>query len=210
MKIGVSEINNIIEHCKSMGYSLRVGDIVYIFALQGFKDKKVVYNALFGVGATAAEVEEYDSSKKMKALSRYLKSKYFKGIPTDDKKEYRDISFDENKEALIKLLDKIQSMAANGEIEKKDAVKLETDIRTKLNDKFAVSDKQDDSKVVVLNKYNDVCPYCHHEVRVKTDEDVIEELKENYILTPKSQIGNNIKQTLDDRKNKRTNTGIAG
>lgn len=207
-KLGISEINNIIEHCKSMGYNLRVGDIVYIFALQGFKDKKVIYNALFGVGATAAEVEEYDTSKKMKALSKYLKTKYFKDMPVAGiGKEYRDISFEENKEALIMRLDDIREMAKNGELKKSDAMRYEIEIRTRLNDKFAVNDKQDDSKVVVLNKYNDICPYCRHEIRTKTDEDVINELKETYVLTPKSKIK---EKKTNDREDKGTNTSIIG
>ena len=192
MKLGIGEINKTIQDCKSMGFDLRMADIMYVFAFQGFKDKNIVYATLFGKGASDSVVNEYDSSKKIKFLKKYMRSNFFKDSLNEpvSKKEYEDITFEENKEALIKLLGRIQTMATSGEIEKKDAVKLETDIRTKLNDKFAVSEKQDEQRVVVLKKYNDIC-VCGREIYRPTRDDIIEDLKKEYDLVPKKKDNGN-------------------
>lgn len=201
-KINIEDFNKILEDAKKMGHSLRMSDIFYTFELQRFESKKIVYSVLFGKGSAQEDIDIYDKSAKIKFLKKYIEANYpidtphsVVGRPRKNKenesKQYEDITFEENKEALIKLLDKIQSMAASGDIEKKDAVKLETDIRTKLNDKFAVSEKQDEQRIIVLSKYNDTCPYCNHEIRRKTDEDMLAEIKEQYILTPKQTYKDN-------------------
>lgn len=199
MKIKESDIRKIINDSKSMGYDLRMADIFYTFALQMFEDKSIVYATLFGVDNAAKDCDVYDSEKKIKFLKKYIKTNYpfesqidvpskGKKIEENNAKQYEDISFEENKEAVIKLLDKIQSMAASGDIEKKDAVKLETDIRTKLNDKFAVSEKQDEQRIIVYKKYNDICQ-CGREIYRPTRDDIIEDLKKEYDLVPKKDNG---------------------
>ena len=195
-KISIDDFNKILADAKKMGYNLRMSDIFYTFDLQRFDNKKIVFSVYFGKGHTQEDIDSYDKSAQMKFLKKYIESNYPIDTPNsavgktrknkeNENKQYEDITFEENKEALIKLLDKIQSMAASGDIEKKDAVKLETDIRTKLNDKFAVSEKQDEQRIIVYSKYNDTCPYCQHEIRRKTDEDMLDEIKEKYILTPR-------------------------
>ena len=70
MKLGIGEINKTIQDCKSMGFDLRMADIMYVFAFQGFKDKNIVYATLFGKGASDLVINEYDSSKKIKFLKK--------------------------------------------------------------------------------------------------------------------------------------------
>lgn len=196
MKIGLTEINDILRDAKSIGHDLRMSDIFYTFALTGFKDKKIVYTVFFGKGASEKDIEEYDSCKKITFLKRYMKANFF----NDDikvrqiskkNKQYEDISFEENKEALVKMLAEIREMSERGELEKKDAVKLETDIRTKLNDKFSVSEKQDEQRVVVLAKYNHICEWTHKECFLQTKEYAMK----HWGLVEKN---NNIKDNSDE------------
>ena len=42
-----------------------------------------------------------------------------------------------------------------------------SDIRVKLAEKFGTSDKSEENRVVVIAKYNDICPYCHREISIK-------------------------------------------
>jgi hypothetical protein len=65
----------------------------------------------------------------------------------------------------------------NNEIDKKDGLKILTDISTKLNDKFGAKEEMKDQIVQVEMKYNDICPYCSHEVarRPMTKEEAIKE-----------------------------------
>lgn len=190
VKIGIEEINKIIKDCQKAGHLLRMPDIGYVCLLQLIKDRNIVYAILHGKGFTKPEISSYDNSGKISFLKKYMKTNFF--ITKQEKefnRAYGDITFEENKEALIKLLDDIRQMAYAGEIDKKDAVKLETDIRTKLNDKFAVSEKQDEQRVVVMKKYNDIC-VCGREIYKPTKDDIIEDLAKDYDLIPKVKDSN--------------------
>lgn len=205
MKITAENIKKIIADGKTMSMPVKMTDIGYVLLLERIEDKYVAYSILNGVGNSNEDIDSYDGSEKIKSLKRYIKGNFSdkknesneikKGA--DDNKlskvngKYTLMTFEENKEALINLLSKIQELAESGEIPKKDAVKLETDIRTKLNDKFQVSEQVDEKRVVVNSKYNDICPYCEHEIRRKTDEDMLAEIKEQYILTPKQPYKDN-------------------
>lgn len=61
-------------------------------------------------------------------------------------------------------------MNENGELDAKDFIKLDIEIRTKLNDKFAVSEKQDEQRIIVETKFNTICPHTHRECWVQTKE----------------------------------------
>lgn len=173
-KLSIDDINKVIQNGALDGHDIRMQDIMYVAALQIFKDKSVVYATLYGKDSSEDKMIAYDSCDKIKFLKKRIKPVSKDANKANGKDEiesqYEDLTFEENKEALIKLLDKIQSMAASGDIEKKDAVKLETDIRTKLNDKFAVSAKQDEQHIIVYPKFNTICPHTRTECWVQTKE----------------------------------------
>lgn len=81
-----------------------------------------------------------------------------------------ELSFEENKGALIKMLDEIKDLELTGDIEHKDAIKMAADIRVKLNDKFSVQDDEKGQIVVVPPKFNGVCPRFHVECYEQTKE----------------------------------------
>ena len=177
MKIGVNEINKTIEDCKSMGFDLRMADMFYTFALQGFKDKSIVYAVLFGKGATEEDVDEYDTSKKIKFLKKYMKSNFFGNEvdrPVDEKKQYDDISFEENKAYMLKLKKDTEEAMEKGDIEKKDGLKILADLSVKLNDKFAVSEKQDEQRIIIYPKFNTICERTKTECWLQTKEFAME------------------------------------
>lgn len=190
VKLSIDDIKKTIEDCKSMGFDLRMADIFYTFALQGFNDKNLVYAMLFGKGKTGdLVVEAYDSSKKIKFLKKYMKTNFFdknSGKTANAKKQYDDISFEENKAYMLKLKKDTEEAMSKGDIEKKDGLKILTDLSVKLNDKFAVSEKQDEQRIIVYKKYNDTC-VCGREIYRPTRDDIIEDLKEEYDLVPKKK-----------------------
>ena len=61
----------------------------------------------------------------------------------------------------------------NGEIDKKDGLKILTDISVKLNDKFSVNDTNNQRVVIVNKKFNAICD-CGREIYVPTKEDLME------------------------------------
>lgn len=190
MTIGVDDINKIVNDGKKMGHDIRVGDIAYSILLNAFGDKKISFAVLFGKDSTPAQIDGYENSKKVKFLKKYMRTNFFDKKSTTDKKEdsksknYDDITFGENKEQLIKNLATIKQMKDDGELDAKDFIKLDIDIRTKLIDKFSVSEKQEDQRVMVYKKFNDICA-CGREIYRPTKEDIIEELQKDYNLVPK-------------------------
>lgn len=193
MKIGLVEINKTIEDLKSLGYELKMADISYIFLLQFFNDKNIVYTILFGKGANDSEIQKYDGSEKIKLLKKYIKSNFLKKNGKDDEEDvvqkYADITFEENKDAMIKMIDELKFALDDGKLEYKDYAKMVTDLRTKLNDKFSVSEKQDEQRIIVYKKYNDIC-VCGREIYKPTKDDIMEDLMKEYDLVPKSKEDN--------------------
>ena len=168
MKIGIKDIANIVDEGKAQGIDVRVRDLIYVYSLSGFKDHEVIYKALFGEGYTDEQIQEYKNSEKIK----FIKEKVEKICPKNNinNKIYKDITFEENKDALIKYLDEIQQMADQGEIKMIDAYKLQTAIRFKLEEKFDMSDKKEEQKIIVNTKYNHICEWTRKECFLQTKE----------------------------------------
>ena len=87
----------------------------------------------------------------------------------------QDMSIEELAERSGVKQEVLEAMEA-GEIDKKDGLKILTDISTKLNDKFSVKEEQVEQVVIVQAKYDDVCPSCGREVSRKplSKEDAME------------------------------------
>ena len=194
--VTVDDINKILSKSKEQGFDVRMSDIAYV-VLSGFFDEKgIAYAILYGKNFGKTEVNEYDKSAKIKFLKKNLKDYIEKAEITKSisKPSHKDISFEENKDALIELLNTIRDMKSKGEIEAKDAVKLETDIRIKLNDKFDVSSDKHEKRVVVNAKYNNICEWTKKECFLQTKEYAIQnwglvdldELRKEYDLVPKT------------------------
>ena len=74
------------------------------------------------------------------------------------------ITKEENKNELLKMLDKIDQALSDGNLEPKDALKMQTDIRVKLNDKFEMEESQKQKRIIVVpSKHDIVCPTTNRE-----------------------------------------------
>lgn len=195
MKLQLENISKIVSDCEQAGYNIRMADIGYIGLLNFFEDKEIAYEIIFRNDSAKTSVKEYEKSPQTKYLKQYIKEnfrdlegeKYSSQKSKNATERYKSLTFEENKEAMILMLGELKQAFDNKLLEYKDYAKMVSDIRIKLNDKFQVSDKTDDKMIVVNSKYNDICPYCSHEIRVKTDKDLLEELKEEYDIIPKKK-----------------------
>lgn len=185
------DIKKTIEDCSASGYEIRVKDIAYCLLKSQIDEIEIVYNCIFNKCTDTNVISDYDKSQRMKFLDRYIKANYLSNTETAPQNETQDaellenISFEENKAALVRRLNEIVKWEKDGDLSKERAAKLEVEIRKIINDKFGVTDKSGEQKIIVLSKYNDICPYCRHEIRRKTDEDMLAEIKEQYDLIPK-------------------------
>lgn len=167
------KIENIINECKKVGHDIRIRDISYVLLCRFIQDKHIVYKSIFGASTNDAEIDIYDQSKHISFLKSYLKDIEPSGNKTRKRKD-SDISFDENKEEMIKLIKEAQDALERGEMEAKDALKIQADLRVKLNDKFAVKEESQEQLVVVQKKYNAICS-CGRELYIPTKEDLMEQ-----------------------------------
>ena len=171
--ISNDKISTIIDDCKVVGYQVRVRDISFVILSKHFEDASVAYKAVFGSDANEGTIESYIESNGLVGGKKKGKKKF---------NEEDDITFDENKAEIIKLIKETQKALEEGKIKSADALKIQADLRVKLNDKFSVTDNNKDNLVQVLVKYNSICQ-CGREIYVPTKE----ELMEKYNLTEKKK-----------------------
>ena len=201
-RITIEDFNKILADAKKMGYNLRMSDIFYTFGLQRFDNNKVIYSVLFGKGNSPEEIDDYDNSGKIKFLKKYINSNYpissfgekeklKRGRQKKTEEEHEDITFEENKAYMLKLKKDTEEAIEKGEIEKKDGLKILADLSVKLNDKFAVSEKQDEQRIIVYPKFNTICERTKSECWLQTKEFAMK----HWGLVEKN---NNIKDNSDE------------
>lgn len=171
--ISNDEIANIIDECKRAKHDITVRDIAYAVLCKFFDDTDLSYKCIFGnsVDYSKEYGEIYDKTDDMtflKQLIDYTISKKEKR----PKKSHEDITFEENKAYMLKLKKDTEDAMANGEIDKKDGLKILSDLSVKLNDKFQVKDETVEQVVQVNTKFNSVCT-CGREIYIPTKEDLM-------------------------------------
>lgn len=174
--ISNDKISTIIEDCKNLGYQIRVRDISFLILSKHYEDVNVAYKAIFGSDVSDSVIESYIKSSEITFLKTYFESnniiksnkKGKKKLSVDD-----DITFDENKAEIINLIKETQKALEEGKIKSADALKIQADLRVKLNDKFSVKDDNQDNIVQVSVKYNSICS-CGREIYIPTKEDLME------------------------------------
>ena len=175
MNISIEDIKKIIEDASKKGFKIGVRDIAFVILLDAFENEDIAYKCLFG--SESGFMQEYASVYARTGAVEYIKD-YIDILSTNNgsrskKQDVDDITFDENKSYMIKLKKDTEEAMANGEIEKKDALKILADISVKLNDKFNVKDANEDRQVVIVqNKFNAICE-CGREIYVPTKEEMM-------------------------------------
>lgn len=163
--ISNDQIKRIIDDCSRKGHMVSVRDIAYVLLAMQFDDSLVAYKCIFGNDYDYNQ--EYHNTYDITASIVYLKSLVEYTLLNSGKKnksKSEDISFEENKAYMLKLKKQTEEAMSTGEIDKKDGLKILTDISTKLNDKFSVKDENSEQIVIVNAKYDAVCGRCGAEV----------------------------------------------
>lgn len=175
------QIKNIIDDCSKEGYNISTRDISYVFLCRVYSDKRTVYKILFGKDKNfnLDYVDTYHQTNAITYLNTYIDINYSNKEQESKKKSKKpknekDISFEENKAEIIKLIEDTKKALEEGEIEAKDALKIQADLRVKLNDKFNVAEDVAEQLVIVNCKFNNICSGCGREIYIPTKEDLIE------------------------------------
>lgn len=196
-KLSVNDIKEIVDDASQAGYSIVVGDIMYVVAIRSFQDMNVVYTAIFGKKGDDAIVKSYDKSKKIKFLKDYITKKYILQSDENDETDIPDdISFDENKAYMLALKKKTEDGIKNGSIKQDKGIEILSKLSIALNDKFAVSEKQDEQRVVVNIKYNHICEWTRKECFLQTKEYAMQ--KWNLVEANKEEDNNEYRDKNED------------
>lgn len=152
-----SDIKSIISKASQDGHKITEADIAFVVLCNELPED-MAFHTTHLINAKET-LDRYKNSEKIQYLKKSL-IPYGIGVA-----EFDDISRAENKGELIKLLQEVQQARENGDLETKDALKLETDIRVKLNDKFQDKDEEDLEKrvIIVPQKHDIICPHSHRE-----------------------------------------------
>ena len=170
--ISNEQIKRAIEDCARANHTISVRDISYVLLSMQFDDSLVAYKCIFGNDYDYNQ--DYHATYDQTSTMTYLKSYVEFTLLNNKKKKTKteDISFEENKAYMLGLKKQTEEAMAAGEIDKKDGLKILTDISTKLNDKFSVKDEVQDSIVQVYTKFNAICE-CGKEIYIPTKEDLM-------------------------------------
>lgn len=162
--ISNEQIKRTIEECAKANHIVNVRDISYALLCLHYEDSLVAYKCIFGNDYDYNQ--EYHNTYDQTATMSYLKTYVEFNLMNDKKKKTKseDISFEENKAEIIKLIKETQEALERGDIDAKDALKIQADLRVKLNDKFSVKDEIQDQVVIVSSKFDAVCGRCGAEV----------------------------------------------
>lgn len=173
MELTIEKVGEILTAASTHGANLKVRDIAYVLLRRYFDDRSYAWRVCF----TDADYDEktidaYEEGVGYQYLKEVLMGVRDRGGLLYDE----DITFEENKAYMLKLKRDTEIAMEAGELEKKDGLKILSDLSVKLNDKFSVQNEVKDQMVIVEHKYNDICPYCQHEVASKpmTKEEAME------------------------------------
>lgn len=192
-------IKKIVAKCSAKGHEIKVQDIIFLLIKDAFEDVLVPYKSLFGTDSSSEQIEEYLSSQPIKHLKKCITDEKLNEAFSGGIDITQDITFEQNKEALIKMLGRIEEAVKKEELDVKDALKMEKDIRVALNDKFGTSEDTTKHFVIVEPKFNHICEWTRHECFLQTEKyarehwglckknEVLDEIKKEYILTPKKK-----------------------
>jgi hypothetical protein len=164
MELTIEKVGEILTAASTHGANLKVRDIAYVLLRRYFDDRSYAWRVCF----TDADYDEktidaYEEGTGYQYLKEVLMEVRDRGGLLYDE----DITFEENKAYMLKLKRDTEIAMEAGDLEKKDGLKILSDLSVKLNDKFSVQAEVKDQMVIVEHKYNDICPYCQHEVASK-------------------------------------------
>jgi hypothetical protein len=174
MELTVEKVGEILTNASSQGANLKVRDIAYVLLRRYFDDRSYAWRVCFSDSDYDEKtIDAYEEGIGYQFLKEVLMEVRDKGGLLYDE----DITFEENKAYMLKLKRDTEMAMEAGDLEKKDGLKILSDLSVKLNDKFSVQAEVKDQMVIVEQKYNDICPRCQTEIsrRTMTKEEAMRE-----------------------------------
>lgn len=150
------DIKMILDTVRLEWQSVSEKDIAFAILCDIIFDKTLAYRLAYH--KSEKDAEAFYNTPRFKKLLAILEP-FGVGMVTG-----AQMTREQNKGELLKLLSKVTELYENGKLDAKDAVKMETDIRVKLNDKFEMEESQKQKRIIVVPaKHDIVCPTTNRE-----------------------------------------------
>lgn len=160
--------------CVTKGHKIDEKDIAFLILKRDLQNAVIAYKLAIGGSKTNAAIERYDQSPRIMCLREYMNAHWQSLLgthaPIKSVESNVNITFEDNREAMIKMLRDTEELMRKGEIGKKDGMNIMKDIRIKLTDKFDLKETQVEQRIVVQPKFNYICEHTHKECWLMTEE----------------------------------------
>lgn len=172
-------LDTILRQAADRGLSPRLRDVAYAI-LQPTFGPDVTLHLIFPSDADDLDPNLYEATPQYKFLRSVIDNttrppeNSESNHPTLPSDNSEPITFEENKAQMVALLQEIQAAKTDGTLDIRDAIKLETEIRTKLNDKFETDSRTAEQYIIVQPKFDTVCPYTRRECYTMTKQFAIQ------------------------------------
>jgi hypothetical protein len=179
------KIENIIDDAKKYGHEATIRDVAYSLLRSVLDNDLMCYSVVFGTPQKDNDIECYERMEKVKFLIKHFSkllepeqvqrpedilASLDKNQKKDNAESVEDITFEENKAAMIELIQRTEDALAEGRIDTDKGLKIVADLRVKLNDKFKVDDKSTEQYIIVQPKFNTICQHTRKECWLQTEE----------------------------------------
>lgn len=186
-------VKKITEEAAKRGFDVRIRDIAYALLRVKFDDELIAYAVVFGQPEKDSDVANYEALETTqylvqwfindlapKIIERKSSSEIIKAITKNKKTESSNddtITFEENRAGIEKQIEEIlelkrQLTGNDGKVTDVKTMatlqKTEADLRSKLNDKFGASEKNEEQYIIVQPKFNTICEHTRKECWLQT------------------------------------------
>lgn len=153
--LSVTDISDILRSVKADWPAVSEADIAFAVLCESYSDKDAAFRAVYG---KAGKADGFLKSKGMVRLRKVLESYGIGGVCTED------ITQAENKGQLVKMIGRVENAMTQGEMDVTAGMKLITDIRIKLQDKFDMEQGDRRQRIIIVPaKHDYICPHTNRE-----------------------------------------------
>ena len=148
----IANINQILRQVDDA----RESDFVFVLLCTAIKDKAEAYRVAYG--RQCDDIDDYCKRKNIGELRSVMETFGFA------ESTQAVITRTENMKDMVDLLARINREVANGNLDIKDALNMEKDIRVKLQDKFEIQEEAKNQRLIIVPAKHDlICPHTNKE-----------------------------------------------
>lgn len=150
-------IKDILKATRGKHADIGEQDVAFLVLCDAIEDMSTAYEWAYGT-TCSKDIFKFANSARMKDLAEVMKSF---GIGAKDS---LTLSSEENMSAMVQTLNDIRTLRQGGTIDP-DLIKLEADIRFKIQSKFELDQNKNEAKhlIVVPQKHDMICPHTNRE-----------------------------------------------